>query len=126
MIHKNTFSKIGRDKEYTSSVENKPNAGEIMEEFIGSGSYKRLKELANKNDSINKNIYNHLIDHEAKRHEIGCHLVAKFIPKKIFKYDYAGLNEYLNDRGLLQNLTKLTSTDLKKVLPCLIYLSPTD
>lgn len=114
MIHKNTYSKLGRPKEHTSFVENKPNAGELMEEFIESGSYKQLKELENKNDAINKTIYHHLIYHEAKRTEIGHHLVAKFIPKKIFKYDYPALNDYLNDRGLLQNLTKLTSKDISK------------
>jgi hypothetical protein len=114
MIHNNTYPKLKRTKEHTFFVENTPNAGELMEKFIESGAYKQLKELVNKNDAINKTIYNHLIYHEAKRHEIGYHLVAKFIPKKIFKYDYPALNDFLNDRGLLQNLTKLTSKDLNK------------
>jgi hypothetical protein len=111
MIDQNLLLK---SEDYSYIAENKPHAGKRMEEFIESGSYKQLKELVNKNDALNKTIYHHLIDQEAKRHEIGYHLVAKFIPKKTFKYDYPALNDYLHDRGLLQNLTKLSSKDLNK------------
>lgn len=90
------------------------NAGRLMEEFIESGFYKRLKILSHEKDLLNRNIYQHLKDHETKRHEIGNNLVAKFIPVKKFNYDYLGLNEYLYDRGLLQKLTKLSSSNFQK------------
>jgi hypothetical protein len=85
-----------------------------MEEFIEKGSYKQWKNLTAEKDALKKNIYQNLIEHEAKRHEIGYNLVAKFIPKKVYQYDYHGLNEYLYDRGLLQKVARLTSSSLKK------------
>jgi hypothetical protein len=100
------------------------NAGQLMEEFIEKGIYKHMKTLSNESDFINKNIYHHLIQSEVKRHEIGNHLVAKFIPKKIFHYDYPGLNEYLFDRGLLQKLTKLSSTDINRKQEILDIFKP--
>ncbi|MBO0961405.1 hypothetical protein J1P26_16995 [Neobacillus sp. MM2021_6] len=105
---------LTHNTEMPSMCSHQPNAGERMEEFIESGSYKHLKIVSSEKEAINKNIYQHLIDSESKRHEIGNNLVAKFIPKKIYHYDYPGLNEYLYDRGLLQKLIKLSSSDLKK------------
>jgi hypothetical protein len=92
----------------------KQNAAELMEEFIETGTYKHLKELIAEKDVLKKTIYQNLIEHEAKRHEIGFNLVAKFITKNVYQYNYQGLNEYLYDRGLLQKVAKLSSTDLKK------------
>lgn len=95
-----------------------------MEEFIEFGSYKHLKILSHENDVINKNIYHHLINFELKRYEIGNNLVAKFIPKKIYHYDYAGLNEFLYDRGLLQKLTRLSSSEIKQKQDLLDLFEP--
>lgn len=101
-----------------------PDAGKMMEEYIESGSYKRMKELSLERDVINQNIYDHLIEHEAKRHEIGCNLVAKFIARNVFQDDYAGLNEYLYDHGLLQRLVKLSSRHLQNQEDLLDLFAP--
>lgn len=98
--------------------------GKMMEEYIESGSYKLMKELSLERDAINQNIYDHLIEHEAKRHEISCNLVAKFITRNVFQYDYAGLNEYLHDHGLLQRLVKLSSRHLKNQEDLLDLFAP--
>ncbi|MDP4105579.1 MAG: hypothetical protein Q8935_11545 [Bacillota bacterium] len=95
-------------------MNNERNAAELMEKFIENGSYKHLKELTAEKNMLKKSIYQNLIDHEAKRHEIGHNLVAKFIPKKVYQYNYHGLNEYLYDRGLLQKVVRLNSTNLKQ------------
>jgi hypothetical protein len=95
-------------------MNSKQNAAELMETFIETGSYKHLKELTAERDALKKNIYQNLIDHEAKRVEIGYNLVAKFIPKKVYQYNYHGLNEYLYDRGLLQKVARLTTANLKQ------------
>lgn len=95
-------------------MNSKQNAAELMETFIETGSYKHLKELTAERDALKKNIYQNLIDHEAKRVEIGYNLVAKFIPKKVYQYNYHGLNEYLYDLGLLQKVARLTSANLNQ------------
>ena len=102
----------------------KADAGRLMEEFIESGSYKHMKELAFERDVIQKNIYDHLVNHESKRHEIGYNLVAKFIKRNVFQYDYMGLNEYLYDRGLLQRLIKISSRNLKNQQDLLTLFEP--
>ncbi|WP_084786703.1 hypothetical protein [Bacillus tuaregi] len=88
--------------------------GKLMESFIENGSYKLMKELTFEKEIIQKNIHDLLRHHEAKRHEIGYNLVAKFTTRKVYQYDYTGLNEFLYDRGLLQEITRLTSRNLKK------------
>ncbi|KAA6446925.1 hypothetical protein [Bacillus swezeyi] len=107
--------------EHASFFSNKANAGELIEQFIESGAYKQYKRLECEKKILNKKIHDHLIHHESRRHEIGYNLVAKFIPQKIFKYDYPALNEFLYDRGLLFKLTKLTSSNIKKY-PDLLHL----
>lgn len=92
----------------------KKDAGKLMEEYIEFGYYHQLKALEKENDRLNHNIHQHLFHAEAKRHEIGNHLVAKFITKNIYDYDLIGLNEFLYDRGLLQNLIRLSSSNFKK------------
>lgn len=91
------------------------NAGILMERYIENGHYKHLKRLEQEKDILHKTIYQHLINSEIKRHEIGHHLVAKFIAKQVYQYDYVGLNEYLYHHGLLQRLTRLTSPDISKM-----------
>lgn len=98
--------------------------GKLMEEYIESGSYKHMKELYSERDVIQQNIYDHLINHESRRHEIGCNLVAKFILRNVFQYDYVGLNELLYDHGLLHHLIKLSSNTLKNHQNLLDLLEP--
>lgn len=101
-----------------------PYPGLLMEEYIGSGAYKILKQLTVEKNILHKYIQNLLIDYERKRIEIGHNLVAKFVPKKIYEYDYPGLNEYLYDHGLLQELTNLTTASLKANKNILKILEP--
>jgi hypothetical protein len=105
-------------------MNSKQNAAELMEKYIETGAYKNLKELTAEKDTLKKSIYQNLIDHEAKRHEIGYNLVAKFIPKKVYQYNYHGLNEYLYDRGLLQKVARLTSANLKQDPSLLKFWEP--
>ncbi|BBN99956.1 hypothetical protein St703_26610 [Sporolactobacillus terrae] len=93
---------------------NRGDAVQLMETFIESGSYKRLKELESEGKALRDIVHGCLSSGESRRYEIGCHLVAKFTPKKVFQYDYSGLNEYLYNLGLLQRLTKVTSQNLAK------------
>ncbi|WP_353948240.1 hypothetical protein ABNN70_14815 [Sporolactobacillus sp. Y61] len=93
---------------------NRGDAKQLMEAFVASGSYKRLKELEREGKALRDRVRYCLSSGESRRYEIGSHLVAKFIPKKIYQYDYTGLNEYLYNLGLLQRLTILTSRNLNK------------
>ncbi len=102
---------IPREPEFVFST---PLPGLLMEAYIESGAYRRLKQLTAEKNLLNQYIQELLIHGELKRVEIGCDLVAKFIPKKVFEYDYPGLNEYLYDRGILQELTKLTNVAFKR------------
>lgn len=105
-------------------TQSNPAAAKLIEEYIECGFYQELKSLTQEKDCLNKLICDYLISYEWKRHEIGNHLVAKFIPKQIYDYDYPGLNEFLYDRGLLQKLTKLTSTNLNKDRALLEMFAP--
>ncbi|MFB6467786.1 hypothetical protein ACE38V_13430 [Cytobacillus sp. Hz8] len=94
--------------------ESKTHPGKLMEQYIESGSYKQLKELSFEHDELHKRISAYFMEHEAKRHEIGYNLVAKFVTRNVFQYDYVGLNEYLYDLGLLQKVTKISGKCIKQ------------
>ncbi|GAY75631.1 hypothetical protein NBRC111894_1185 [Sporolactobacillus inulinus] len=104
-------SHLNKNKALSS---NRGDAEQLMEAFVESGSYKRLKELEKEGRTLRDRVRGCLSSGESRRYEIGSHLVAKFIPKKIYQYDYPGLNEYLYNLGLLQKLTILTSRNLNK------------
>lgn len=73
-------------------------AAELMEQFIENGTYyeKKYVETQLKNDK--KALRNILIDSDMKRHQYkNLNMVAKFIPRMIYKWDERGMIEYLMD-----------------------------
>lgn len=84
------------------------NAKALMKEYVENGGYRALKLAKAKKDKIVSAVNKHLQHSEYKRHEFPKFgLVAKYTVKRDYEWDYEGLNDYLNDLGLLIPVAKL-------------------
>lgn len=102
-------------KDQAAPEEAKLNAGDIMESLLTNRFYQRMKMAETHTTSIKSEIRKNLESSEQKRHEYKEHnLVAKFVSKKVFDTDYLGLNEFLDDRGLLVPVVKFNHKEIKK------------
>lgn len=92
-------------------------AADIMKKYVESGGYRTLKFSEEKKKRLVSNVEKHLRNSESKRHEFPRYgLVAKYTVKRDYFWDYAGLNEYLADLGLLIPVaTLLPDKQLKKL-----------
>ncbi len=92
-----------------------PGAADIMESIIDNGMYPSYSRAKKEDEGIKKAMENRLKHSEVRRHELkNTNLVAKFVPKKISKVDHQGLNEFLDDMGLLQFIATFDSAKIKK------------
>ena len=100
-------------------------AGDMMESLLENRFYQRMKMAEDNTKAIKKTLRAQLESHESKRHEFKKHnLVAKFVAKKVANTDYAALNEFLNDLGLLVPTVKLNHKDIKSDALLLDAFSP--
>ncbi|WP_209124508.1 hypothetical protein [Alkalihalobacillus sp. BA299] len=114
-------------EKFKEGLETEPTevAGSIMEDLLENRFYQRMKMAEDNTKAIKKTLREQLESHESKRHEFKNHnLVAKFVAKKVANTDYEGLNEFLNDIGLLVPTVKLNHKDIKKDALLLDAFSP--
>lgn len=88
-------------------------AAELMNEYINSGGYEKLKQQQSIVDGIKATFKERFMRDEDRRFEFPQHnLVCKFVNKKIYETDHAGLLEYLYDLGLFQEVVKINNKKL--------------
>ncbi|MFD1736204.1 hypothetical protein ACFSCX_06455 [Bacillus salitolerans] len=97
-------------------------AASLMENYITSGGYREKKqvELHLKGDKkkgilgAQDQLRHCLKDHDSKRFEyVDLNLVAKFVTKRVYNWDYESLHEYLDDLGLFPLVAKIDNKALK-------------
>lgn len=90
-------------------------AADIMVGLIEDGTYPSLTLAKNRKKKIESRVQELLTSSDSRRHEFSSlGYVAKFIPKKINKIDYEGMNEFLNDCGYLLLVVKIDHSTIKK------------
>lgn len=112
-------------------------AADLMEKFIEEGLYGQMKAAEEKEKKLKAWLRMKLESSDEKRYEfVEYDRVAKFVAKKIYEWDYEGLNDCLNSYGLLPLVAKLDTSKLKNdpdvlervkpfTLPKTYYIKPT-
>lgn len=85
-------------------------AAELMNEYINSGAHEKLKQQESVVDRIKATFKERFKQSEDNRFEFPEHnLVCKFVNKKIYETDHAGLLEHLYDLGLFHHIVKINN-----------------
>ncbi|MGP4074047.1 hypothetical protein ACTWQB_16195 [Piscibacillus sp. B03] len=90
-----------------------PDSARLFEDYIKSGKYARKKQEEEQIKVCKSFMRNKLYEYEGRRFQFDGHnLVARFVPKFIWEWDYEGLLDHLTDYLSVDVLVKQRVLDL--------------